>query len=350
MQTQELLSRHGQPVYDISGQQIGKIEDIYIDDETQQPEWVSIDAGGMFRSKHYLAPIEGAEFQGDGLKVAYSKDQVSSAPSFTADEISIDEEQELYEHYGLRQLMARQGRAEPGLAQGQARQSRSEAPSAEARARDNLSGAPSRSREDISSRSREDISGARSRSREDLSDEDLSDMESRQRDEFSTAETESDIRSEIPGSESSNPEVVAHEERLNVGTRQAAAGHARLHKYVETRPVEEQVRTRQETAHVERQEINQPASDAEFREEDVEMELSREEPVVSKETVARERVSLRKDVEEGTETVRDELRSERVEAEGDFTEGDYTEDEYTEGDFDDASDVDDNDDRPLRQF
>src|SRR5690606_13524243 len=108
MQAQEILSRQGQPVYDSSGEQIGKIDDVYIDDDTQQPEWLSIDAGGMFRSKHFLAPIEGAEFDGDGLKVAFSKDQVSSAPSFDADEISIDEEQELYEHYGLRQLMAPQ--------------------------------------------------------------------------------------------------------------------------------------------------------------------------------------------------------------------------------------------------
>lgn len=323
MQAQEILSRQGQPVYDSSGEQIGKIDDVYIDDDTQQPEWLSIDAGGMFRSKHFLAPIEGAEFDGDGLKVAFSKDQVSSAPSFDADEISIDEEQELYEHYGMRQLMARQSRTEPGMGSDEARRARSEISGTERRSREDLAETEGRTRGDLSdaeTRSRGNLSGTEARSRGDISG------------------TEARSRAE-------SPEMVAHEEQLNVGTREAEAGHARLHKYVETRPVEEQVRTRRETAHVEREEINRPASDAEFREEDVEMELSREEPVVSKETVARERVSLRKDAEETTETVRDELRSERVEAEGDFTEGDYT-----EGEYDDTSEVDDDYDRPPRQF
>ena len=47
------------------------------------------------------------------------------------------------------------------------------------------------------------------------------------------------------------------------------------------------------------------------------MPLSAEEPVVQKQTVARERISLDKDVETETQTVSDEVRKERVDVDGD---------------------------------
>jgi len=252
MQIQDVLSRQGQTVYDSTGSKIGKIEDIFVDDDTQQPEWIGVDTGGIFGSKHVLVPIEGAEPDRDGLKVAYTKDLVKDAPDIGEDEIPIDREEELYEHYGLRQLMER------------TRSSRSE---------------PARG----------DIS------------------------ETQTGRPEARNRSE-------SPEIVTHEEQLRVGARDLEAGRVRLRKHVETRPVEEQVRLRQETAHLEREEINEPASSAAFEDEEVEMELRRQEPVVSKETVAKERVGLRRDVEETSETVRDEVRSEEVDIEGDIDE------------------------------
>jgi uncharacterized protein (TIGR02271 family) len=111
--------------------------------------------------------------------------------------------------------------------------------------------------------------------------------------------------------------VTRSEEELAVGKREAEIGRARLRKWVETEPVETDVQLRRETVHVEREPINETVTDAELGEDSVEVGLSAEEAVVDKRVVGKERVSLDKDVETNTETVRDEVRKERVEVEGD---------------------------------
>jgi uncharacterized protein (TIGR02271 family) len=112
------------------------------------------------------------------------------------------------------------------------------------------------------------------------------------------------------------------EEELRVGTRERGAGQARLRKHVETEPVSETVTTRKERARLEREPITdanvgRAMSGPDISEEEHELTLSEEELVVEKRTVPKERVRLTKDVEFQEETVSDELRKERIEAEGD---------------------------------
>ena len=107
-------------------------------------------------------------------------------------------------------------------------------------------------------------------------------------------------------------DVVRSEEELRVGKEQVQAGRARVRKWVETEPVETDVELRRETARVTREPIDQPVSDAAIGEEEVEVELTEERPVVEKQTVAKERIGLEKDVETQRETVADEVRKERV--------------------------------------
>jgi uncharacterized protein (TIGR02271 family) len=116
--------------------------------------------------------------------------------------------------------------------------------------------------------------------------------------------------------------VTRSEEELRVGTRGVEAGRARLRKWVETEPVETDVELRRETAHVTRQPIDQPVSGAEIGEEEIEVPLRAEEAVAQKQTVAKERIRLEKDVESERKTVSDEVRKERVDVAGDV-EGSY---------------------------
>ena len=113
--------------------------------------------------------------------------------------------------------------------------------------------------------------------------------------------------------------VTRSEEELQVGKQQTEAGSVRLRKWVETEPVALDVELQRETARVVREDIDQPIArdDAAFAEEEVEVPLRAEQPVAAKQTVAKERVGIEKDVETRTETVSDELRKERVEVEGD---------------------------------
>jgi uncharacterized protein (TIGR02271 family) len=114
--------------------------------------------------------------------------------------------------------------------------------------------------------------------------------------------------------------VTRSEEEIEVGKRSVEAGRARLRKWVETEPVALDVELQREVARVTRERIDQPVTGHEFSEEEVEVPLRQEKPVVQKQTVAKERVGLEKDVKTEKETVRDELKKEHVEVEGDVDE------------------------------
>jgi stress response protein YsnF len=90
----------GRTVIDPDGDKIGTVFDVYVDNETDQPEWLAITTG-LFGTKVSFAPIAGAAFAGDDLQLGYTKDLVKDAPKAEADgQLSPDEEAALYAHYG----------------------------------------------------------------------------------------------------------------------------------------------------------------------------------------------------------------------------------------------------------
>jgi uncharacterized protein (TIGR02271 family) len=91
----------GQDVYDESGEKIGSAAEVYLDDETGQPEWVTVRTG-LFGTKETFVPIRGADLTNDGVRVPVSKTQVKDAPKIDTDgHLSPQEEQELYRYYGM---------------------------------------------------------------------------------------------------------------------------------------------------------------------------------------------------------------------------------------------------------
>ncbi|MBA2359370.1 MAG: PRC and DUF2382 domain-containing protein [Actinobacteria bacterium] len=240
----QLDDARGASVYDSTGEEIGKLEEIFYDEQTGKPEWIGIGTG-FFGTKRVLVPVKGGELSADGFRVPYEKDQVKESPDIDSDKISQETEQELYSYYGLDYS---ERRSDTGLPEG------------------------SPGRVDRGMESDDDASVTRS------------------------------------------------EEELRVGKRAAETGRVRLRKWVETTPVSEEVEVRRETARVEREPIDQPVSGAEIGEDEVEVSLTAEEAVVDKQTVAKERVSIDKEIETDREVVQDELRKERVEVEGDNVE------------------------------
>jgi sporulation protein YlmC with PRC-barrel domain len=96
----------GRPVYASDGEKIGDVSDVFVDDQTRQPEWVSIGTG-IFGMKNRLVPIEGASFTAEGLRVPFDKDRVKDAPDVDIDHdhLAQSDENDLYEYYGLRRGM-----------------------------------------------------------------------------------------------------------------------------------------------------------------------------------------------------------------------------------------------------
>jgi uncharacterized protein (TIGR02271 family) len=272
----ETISRViGSDVYDDSGEKIGSASEVYLDDETGQPEWVTVRTG-LFGTKESFVPIRDADLTDDGLRVHVTKDRVKDAPRIDTDgHLSPQEEQELYSYYGLGSGMDT-GMATTGMDTGMA------TTGMETTTTTGMAGTG------MAGRDMTDAPGTVGR---DLSGPTTDDAMTRS------------------------------EEQLNVGTRREEIGRARLRKYVVSENVTETVPVTREEVRVEREPITDASignamSGPAISEEEHEVTLHAERPVVEKEAVPVERVRLDKDVVTDQETVSADVRREEIEIEG----------------------------------
>ncbi|NIH86100.1 DUF2382 domain-containing protein [Amycolatopsis granulosa] len=98
MRPEELMEN---AVVDSHGRKIGKVGTVYVADDTQQPEWVTVRTG-MFGHKESFVPLQGATMHRDGLHVQVTKEKVSEAPQTEGDRhLSEQESAELYRFYDM---------------------------------------------------------------------------------------------------------------------------------------------------------------------------------------------------------------------------------------------------------
>jgi hypothetical protein len=97
----------GRDAYDPAGEKIGEITDIYYDDRTGRPEWVTVKTG-LFSGSTFV-PIHGSEIHhdpdskgdDDSLRLAFTKDQIKDAPRIDTDaNLTPEQERELWAFYG----------------------------------------------------------------------------------------------------------------------------------------------------------------------------------------------------------------------------------------------------------
>jgi len=250
----------GQDAIGPDGGKIGTIQDIYLDEETGEPEWVAVKTG-LFGTKVSFAPLAQASAQGGGVALPYDKAKVKGAPTAEPDgALSQQEEAELYRYYGLDYGEAR---SDSGLPQEQAA-----APAAAA-------GDPT------------------------------------------PQGTPGVVGNDVSGAETDRA-MTRSEEELRLGTTQRETGRVRLRKHVVTERVQTQVPLRRESVHVEREpitEANMPAAmdGPALSEEEHEVTLRAEEAVVEKRVVPKERVRLDKDTVTEQRRVSEDVRREEIE-------------------------------------
>ncbi len=246
----------GAIAYDGSGEKIGKIGNVYYDDDTDQPKWLTVHTG-LFGGNETFVPMQGANLSGDGrLTVAYGKATVKDAPNVDEDgHLSPDEEQQLYRYYDLN----------------------------------------------------------------DGADRDLDERHS-VREENRGGVFDGREQAAV-GRDTSGPvtdgAMTRSEERLRVGTETRETGQARLRKRVVTETEQATVPVSHEELTIEREPITDAnrgdAYDgAAISEEDHEVVLREERPVVATEAVAVERVRMGTNTVQDQETVSGEVRKEVV--------------------------------------
>ncbi|MEV7607143.1 PRC and DUF2382 domain-containing protein [Paenarthrobacter sp. NPDC089322] len=241
------------------GDKVGSIGTFYTDDDTGEPTWVTVKTG-LFGSSESFIPLEGATVDGDDVLVPYSKDHIKDAPRVAEDgHLDPGEESRLYNHYGIQ---------------------------------DNYgAGRP----DDYSTRG---TAGNIDATRTDTTRTDAT----------GTARTGDDA-------------MTRSEERLNVGTEKATTGRARLRKYITTENVSTTIPVQREEVRLEREPITDAnvgsaMSGPDLTEDEHEVTLHEERPVVEKETVPVERVRLEKDTVTDDVRVDEEVRKEHIETEG----------------------------------
>jgi uncharacterized protein (TIGR02271 family) len=263
----------GKDVYDQSGDKIGSASEVYLDDESGQPEWVTVKTG-LFGTKESFVPIRDADLTDQGVRVSVSKDKVKDAPKVDADgHLSPEEEQELYRYYGLG------GGMDTGMQSGMQTQT-----------------------------TQTETTGMRGTETSGM------------RETETTGMREGAVGHDTSGPTTDNA-MTRSEERLNVGTRQEEVGRARLRKYVVTENATETVPVSHEEVKVEREPITEAnagnAMDGPaISEEEHEVTLRAERPVVEKEAVPVERVRLDKQTVQDQEQVSADLRKEEIEVDG----------------------------------
>lgn len=248
-QMTEAYDYRGRTLVDREGENIGKIDELYYDEPGGRPEWALVNTG-LFGTKKTFVPIRSASPIGEDLEVAVSKEQVKDAPRIDADqELSEHEERQLFEHYQL-----------PYTTNG---------PTTAA------DGGP-----DFAQSQREGAYGT--------------------------------------GGLESDDAMTRSEEELVVGTAARERGRVRLRKYVVTEHVQTTVPVRREEVRVEREPItdanrDQALSGPEISEQQHEVILHEQEPVVEKRTVPKERVRLDTETHVDERQVAEQIRKEQIE-------------------------------------
>ncbi|MGW9020737.1 PRC-barrel domain-containing protein [Leucobacter chromiiresistens] len=86
-------------VFDVSGEKIGTVKQVFVGPDRGEPLFVSV-ATGLFGTSESFVPLRGATFDGEAVRVAYDRSAVKDAPRIDADGVLSDEEHErLWQYY-----------------------------------------------------------------------------------------------------------------------------------------------------------------------------------------------------------------------------------------------------------
>jgi uncharacterized protein (TIGR02271 family) len=270
----------GRNAVDQDGSKIGSIGQVYLNDETGQPDWITVNTG-LFGTKEHFAPLAGSSFNGDQLVLPFDKNVVKDAPDVAdASHLDVDEQEALYSYYD-RYLGAGYSQSGTGTV------------------------------------------GDLGRADRDRTDHDRTDYDRADYDRTDHDSTDRSVGHDTSGPNTDDA-MTRSEEQLRVGTEQVAAGRARLRKFVVTEQQSVQVPVTREEVRVEREPITEAnrgaaLSGGDITEEEHEVVLHAERPVVDTEAVPVERVRLGTETVTEQETVSGTVRKEQIEFDDEAT-------------------------------
>jgi uncharacterized protein YrrD len=93
---------HGRMLLDRDGEKIGKLQDVYVDVETDEPQFATVIEGFIGRHLTFV-PLRGVQIGPDDLQVQVTKERVRTAPDIEmqGEELSQADESTLYHHFEM---------------------------------------------------------------------------------------------------------------------------------------------------------------------------------------------------------------------------------------------------------
>ncbi|MDH2455636.1 PRC and DUF2382 domain-containing protein [Corynebacterium bovis] len=252
--------------YDKSGDKLGSVKEIFVDDRTGQPTFVEVNHG-LFGMSSSLVPLRGHRLEDGKLNLAFEKDRIKDAPGLDAEKgLTPEDQNRIYAHYGLDR--ADEGDTYVTDADRNAGQQQAAAGAGTGAA----AGAGTTSKGGTTT-----ANGA------------------------------------------GDQEIIRSEEQLNVDKDRVATGEARLRKYVTTEKETVEVPVSREEVRVERTPISEADAknyDGNIGEQEASVTLHEDKVNVSKESVPVEKVSLGKEQVTDTKRYSDDVRKEHIDTEG----------------------------------
>ena len=100
--TYNVAEWRGKMLIDRDGEKIGKLQEVYVDVENDEPQFATVKEGFIGRHLTFV-PLGGITVGPDDLQVAVTKAQVESAPNIEqhGEELSQADESALYHHFEL---------------------------------------------------------------------------------------------------------------------------------------------------------------------------------------------------------------------------------------------------------
>jgi uncharacterized protein (TIGR02271 family) len=313
------------PVYDGDGNKIGDAKHVFLDDASGRPEWVTVKTG-LFGSNESFIPIRDAALVQDHLEVPYRKDKVKGAPNVDIDaggHLSMDEEHRLYDYYGIDWDTVL---TEPGERERDRGPGMGTAGTAGAAGAAGAAGMTGRREESTRAAGAPGTAGkAGMAGRPGTAGTGGAAGTAGAAGKAGAAETAETAgttgrRGEARSGARGDDAMTRSEEQMHVGVERHETGRARLRKYVVTEEVQQTVPLRHEEVRVEREPITDAnrgdaMSGPDLSEDEYEVTLHEERAVVETEAVPVERVRLTTEEKTTDETVRGQVRKERIEAE-----------------------------------
>lgn len=285
----------GHKLLDREGHNVGKIEQVFFDDQSGDVKWVTVQTG-MLGTKHSFVPLDGMRGADDDYMAPYDKDTIKEAPQFDAERhLSVEEENSLYRHYGV-------------TVPGQRASSDGEQDASGAHGKHAMGGGTATASA---------AGSGEAETRSDMSDT-RSDMTDTSSETSGTAMTEPGAAGQDQDLQEEAAYMFRSEEQAHVGVEREESGRARLHKTVETEHFERDVPLMHEEVRIERMAVTDADRDsggAQFEEDDREVILYAERAVIAREAVPVEKVRLVKDEVTEQQHVEGDVRKERVDVE-----------------------------------